>query len=175
MQKITVETVLNRIQERHSLKSDYAISKLTGLSTQVISNWRHGRSLPDEKMCGILAEAAGIDPLVLAASMQSQRSKTEEARSLWAMVAERLQMVPQVLAAAFFAVLFATSFVAVDAHAASAGGMDSPQNDTVTKLYIVSSAVRKRCAALRAWFESLFSSLRPRPYAALRAQIAAIV
>lgn len=120
MQKITVESVLNRIQERHSLKSDYAISKLTGLSAQVISNWRHGRSFPDEKMCGILAQAAGIDPLVLAASMQAQRSKTEEARSLWAMVAERLQMVPQVLAAAFFAVLFATSFIAADAHAQGA-------------------------------------------------------
>jgi len=144
MEKITVESVLNRIQERHGLKSDYAISKMTGLSAQVINNWRKGRSHPDEKMCGILAQAAGIDPLVLAASMQAQRSKTEEARSLWAMVAERLQMVPQALAAAMFAVLFATSFVASDAHAASAGGMDAPQNDTVTKLYIVSSQITFR-------------------------------
>ena len=115
MQKITVNSVLDTIRERHSLKSDYAIHKLTGIGLNVISNWRHGRSHPDEKMCGILAEAAGIDPLVLAASMQSQRSKTEEARSLWAMVAERLQMVPQALAAAMFAVLFATSFIASDA------------------------------------------------------------
>lgn len=120
MQKITVDYVLDTIKERHSLKSDYAVCKLTGIGMTVVSNWRRGRSLPDEKMCGILAEAAGIDPLVLAASMQAQRSKTEEARSLWAMVAERLQMVPQALAAAMFAVLFATSFIAADAHAQGA-------------------------------------------------------
>lgn len=120
MQNLTFLTVVDQIKNRHDLKSDYAVCKTFGLSPQNFSNWRSGRSHPDEKMCGILAEAAGIDPLVLAASMQSQRSKTEEARSLWAMVAERLQTVPQALVAAVFAVLFATSFVATYAHAQGA-------------------------------------------------------
>lgn len=127
MQKITVDYVLDTIKERHDLKSDYAVCKLTGIGMTVVSNWRRGRSHPDEKMCGILAEAAGIDPLVLAASMQAQRSKTEEARSMWAMIAERLQMVPQALAAAFFAMIFATAFVADDAYAASATGIQSQE------------------------------------------------
>ena len=175
MENLTFNRVIDLIKERHGLKSDYAVCKAFDLSPQNVSGWRKERSYPDEKMCGILAQAAGIDPLVLAASMQAQRSKTEEARSLWAMVAERLQMLPQALAAAFFAVLFATSFVAGDAHAASAGGMNTPKNDTVTKLYIVSTSWRRRCAACWAWFQSLFSPLRPRPYAALRPQIAAIV
>lgn len=120
MQKLTVNNVLDTIRERHGLKSDYAIHKHTGIGLTVISNWRHGRSHPDEKMCAILAEAAGLDPLVLAASMQAQRSKTDEARSLWEMVAERLQMVPQALAIAVFSALFATGFVATDAHAQGA-------------------------------------------------------
>ncbi|WP_417284660.1 hypothetical protein [Comamonas sp.] len=120
MQNLTVEHVLDLIKSRNALKSDYMVCKTLNLSTALVSGWRSGRTLPDERMCQKLAEAAGIDPLVLAASMQSQRSKTEEARSLWAMVAERLQMVPQALAAAMFAVLFATSFIAADAHAQGA-------------------------------------------------------
>lgn len=147
MENLTFNRVIDLIKERHGLKSDYAVCKAFDLSPQNVSGWRKERSYPDEKMCRILAYAAGIDPLVLAAYMQAQRSKTEEARSLWAMVAERLQMVPQALAAAMFAVLFATSFVASDAHAASAGGMDAPQNDTVTKLYIVSIKKEVRTAA----------------------------
>lgn len=149
MENLTFNRVIDLIKERHGLKSDYAVCKAFDLSPQNVSGWRKERSYPDEKMCRILAYAAGIDPLVLAAYMQAQRSKTEEARSLWAMVAERLQMVPQALAAAMFAVLFATSFVASDAHAASAGGMDAPQNDTVTKLYIVSSRKALKNRALR--------------------------
>lgn len=138
MQNFDINSLLDDIKSRHELKSDYKLSLFLGVTDGSIRNFRHGRSLPDERICGLLANAAGIDPLILAAQVQAQRSKTEEARSLWAMVAERLQMVPQALAAAMFAVLFATSFVASDAHASSACGMDAPQNDTVTKLYIVS-------------------------------------
>ncbi|KGH20772.1 hypothetical protein [Comamonas thiooxydans] len=155
MQNLTFNSVIEQIKERHGLKSDYAVCKAFDLSPQNVSGWRKERSYPDEKMCGILAEAAGIDPLVLAASMQAQRSKTEEARSLWAMVAERLQMVPQALAAAFFAVLFATSFVAGDAHATSASGMITHQNDAVTKLYIVSSRQALKIGALELQFSTL--------------------
>lgn len=119
MQQITVNFVLDTIKNRHNLKSDYAVCKMTGIGMTVVSNWRNGRSHPDEKMCQILAEAAGIDPLVLTASMQAQRSKTEEARSMWAMIAERLQMASPGVAAALIAVAGATTFVADDAHASS--------------------------------------------------------
>ncbi|WP_131667186.1 hypothetical protein [Comamonas thiooxydans] len=147
MQNLTVEHVLDLIKSRNALKSDYMVCKTLNLSTALVSGWRSGRTLPDERMCQKLAEAAGIDPLVLAASMQSQRSKTEEARSLWAMVAERLQMVPQALAAAFFAVFFATGFVANDAHAESVTEQSILSNSSVTNLYIVSIKKEVRTAA----------------------------
>lgn len=175
MEKITLDFVIDRIKERHSLKSDYQVCKLIEISTALMSGWRVGKSLPDERMCNRLAQAAGIDPLVLAASMQSQRSKTEEARSLWAMVAERLQMVPQALAAAMFAVLFATSFIASDAHAQGAKQVSASVSAGDSSIHRIYQMLAARCAALRAWFQSLFSPLRPRPYAALRPQIAAIV
>jgi transcriptional regulator with XRE-family HTH domain len=137
MQKITLDYVLDRIKERHSLKSDYAVCKHTGIGMTVLSNWRNGRSLPDERMCQILADAAGIDPLVLAASMQSQRSKTEEARSLWAMVAERLQMASPGVAAALIATAGATAFVADDVYASSVSDQPGFTQAAVDKLYIV--------------------------------------
>lgn len=125
MENLTVDHVLDTIRARHSLKSDYQLCKLTDISTPLVSGWRHGKSLPDERMCKRLAEAAGIDPLVLAASMQAQRSKTDEARTLWEAIAERLQTAAHGLAAAFFAVLVAMGIGASDARAASAVGVQA--------------------------------------------------
>ncbi|WP_426303883.1 hypothetical protein ACN9MJ_12750 [Acidovorax facilis] len=118
MQHLTVDHVLNTIRDRHALKSDYAIGKALNISLPVISGWRHGKSLPDERMCQKLAEAAGIDPLVLAASMQAQRSKTTEARSMWEAIAERLQMAAHGAAAAVFAAVVALGLIAGEADAA---------------------------------------------------------
>lgn len=138
MQNLTFLNVVELIKERHDMKSDYAICKAFGLSPQNFSNWRSGRSHPDERMCQILAEAAGVDPLVLAASMQAQRSKTEEARSMWSMIAERLQMASPGVAAALIAVAGATTFVADDAHASSVSErIDLAQFDSTSyTLYI---------------------------------------
>ena len=128
MQNFDINSLLDDIKRRHELKSDYKLSLFLGVTDGSIRNFRHGRSLPDERICGLLADAAGIDPLILAAQVQAKRSKTEEARSLWAMVAERLQMVPQALAAAFFAMIFATAFVADDAYAESATGIQTQES-----------------------------------------------
>lgn len=138
MQNLSFLTVVDLIKERHSMKSDYAVCKAFGLSPQNFSNWRSGRSHPDERMCQILAEAAGIDPLVLAAHMQAQRSKTEEARSLWAMVAERLQMASPGVAAALIAVAGTTTLIADDAYAAGASGQsDMPSIKTEQAIHCV--------------------------------------
>lgn len=139
MQNLSVVAVLDSIKERHGLKSDYAVCKLLGCSTQLVANWRHGRALPDEKSCGLLAAAAGIDPLVLAAQVQAQRSKTAEARSLWEAIAARLQVAAHGLAAVIFSVVFATGFIATDARAASAGTDQASENQPVNLLYIVST------------------------------------
>lgn len=121
MENLTFNTVIERIKERHGLKSDYAVCKAFSLSPQNVSGWRKGRSHPDEKMCTILAYAAGLDPLVLAAAMQAQRSKTAEARSIWEQIAERLALAAHGATAAIFAVAIAIGLIAADAGPASAG------------------------------------------------------
>jgi len=90
MQNLTIENVLERVKSQHGLKSDYMVAKVLGIHPANISGWRHGKSLPDENMCVILAGAASIDPLFLTASMQAQRSKNDTARAIWEQVAERL-------------------------------------------------------------------------------------
>lgn len=117
MPNFSISGVLDRAREVHGLKSDYALCKAFDLAPNSVSHWRHGRALPDEKACRILAAAAQIDPLILAARVQAQRSKTDDARSLWEAIAERLQMAATGLAAAIFAVAVAMGIGAEDAYA----------------------------------------------------------
>lgn len=131
MENLSVVAVLDSIKSQQNLKSDYAIGKLLGISLPVISGWRHGKSLPDERMCKKLAHAAGIDPLVLAASMQAQRSKSDEARSLWEAIAARLQLAGAHALAVILSVVCATGFIATDARAASSGYDVAPMSTDI--------------------------------------------
>lgn len=124
MENLTINALLDRVREVRNLKSDYQIHKAYGISVQKLANWRHGRNLPDESSCQILAEAAGLDPYVLIAQVHAMRAQDSGARAIWQRIAERLQMVPQALAIAVFSALFATSFVATDAHAQGAQNGD---------------------------------------------------
>ncbi|WP_312129368.1 DUF3693 domain-containing protein [Diaphorobacter nitroreducens] len=120
MENFAINSVLDQAREAHGLKSDYQLCKAFGLAPNSVSHWRHGRALPDEKACRVLADAAGIDPLVLAAQVQAQRSKTAEARSMWEQIAERLALAAHGATAAFFAVAIAIGLIAADAGPASA-------------------------------------------------------
>ena len=131
MQNFSITEILDKAREAHGLKSDYALGKAFDIPLNSIGHWRHGRALPDERSCRLLAEAAGIDPLILAAQVQAQRSKTAEARSLWEAIAARLQVAAHGLAAAIFSVLIATEFVATDASAASAATEHTPATQVI--------------------------------------------
>lgn len=157
MPNFAIGTVLDLARERHGLKSDYKLSLYLGIADGSIRNFRHGRTLPDERICKLLAEAAGIDPLILAAQVQAQRSKTDDARSLWEAIAERLQMAAHGAAAAIFAAVFAMGFVAGDARAASAGDVHASESvdSKVYTLHLVGWAL---LFAALAWLVSRFDS-----------------
>lgn len=146
MQNLTVSGVLELIKDRHSLKSDYQVCKLLDLSTALVSGWRSGRTHPDERMCQKLADAAGIDPLVLTAAMQAQRSKTPEARSMWEQISERLALAAHGAVSAIFAVAFSIGLIAVSARPASAAEVHAPafNGSTVYTSYLLAISVLKR-------------------------------
>lgn len=96
--------------------SDYGLCKLLGVGTSTVSNYRNGRSHPDEDMAKRLAELAGLDPLLVVAWMQAERSRTEAGRATWRAIAERL-------AATAAAVCVCTAISGgPDAHARSLAG-----------------------------------------------------
>ncbi|GKT19540.1 hypothetical protein AVHY2522_22850 [Acidovorax sp. SUPP2522] len=139
MRNFDINEVLDLIKNRQGLKSDYKLGLYLGITNGSVRNFRHGRSLPDERICKLLAAAAGIDPLILAAQVQAQRSKTEEARSLWEQIAERLQMAAQGAVAAVFAVAIAIGLIAQSADESWAGEVPTPkiQESAVYTSYLV--------------------------------------
>ena len=73
------------------MKSDYKLGLCIGIGSQSLSNYRGGKTLPDEKACMKLAAAMGEDPAVLTVEMQAKRAKNAETRKLWEGIALRLQ------------------------------------------------------------------------------------
>lgn len=90
MRETTAADILDKARERNHLRSDYALSKLTGISEQVLSNWRNGRSLPDEKGCMKIAPLAGLDPHVLIARFNAARAHDPAIREIWHDIARKL-------------------------------------------------------------------------------------
>ncbi len=71
---------------RHKLRSDYGLAKKLGVGPSHISNYRTGRSCPDDKMAVRLAKLLDIDPLEIVAVANYNRAvRTENpvGRRLW--------------------------------------------------------------------------------------------
>lgn len=137
MQNFSIAALLDKVREVQDLKSDYMLAKSLGFSQQKLSNWRHGRALPDEKATQSLATAAKMDAHVLIAQMNAERASDPEARAIWQSIAARLQSTLHTWVTAVLAVLFATLFVAHDAEAAPTEGMASFNKSPLIYLYIV--------------------------------------
>lgn len=137
MTNFDINTVLDAVRARHGLKSDYKLSLYLGITDGSVRNFRHGRSLPDERICKLLADAAGLDPLILAAQVQAQRSKTVEARTMWEAIAERLAISVAHAAAVILSAVIAMGFVAGEARASSGADGQPVVTKGVSSLYIV--------------------------------------
>lgn len=83
----SVAEFLDRAKVRANIESDYRLAKVIGKSHNVISGYRHGKSLPEESVIEQLCALSGDDPDLIAAQIQAARSKTPEARTMWLRVA----------------------------------------------------------------------------------------
>lgn len=111
MDGFRIDEVIALIRRRHALKSNYAVCQMLKISHQSMGNWLKGRTWPDERMCALLAEAAGIDGDVLTVYCQAQRT-SGEAQDTWLRIARRLA--GRRGQAANFAAAFAIDCVALD-------------------------------------------------------------
>lgn len=110
---------LDSVKVSAGIASDYRLAQLIGKNDQsLFSNYRAGRSAPDENTITKLCELSKDDPAVIAALVQASRSKSDTARQLWESVAARLRTAASTaILSVWCAVLLAAGF-ASDAQAA---------------------------------------------------------
>lgn len=82
--------LLDRAKACRGLRSDYALAKAAGFTTQQIGNYRSGRSAPGDAAAIKLAELAELDAGAVLAWMAAERAKTAAEREVWQKAASRL-------------------------------------------------------------------------------------
>lgn len=85
----TIE-LLDLAKKRQGDVTDYRISKLLGLTPTRISNYRVGRSRPENPVAMRLAELAGVDPVEAVAAVNIERATTDEDRAVWEAILQRV-------------------------------------------------------------------------------------
>lgn len=100
---INMAAMLDKARDIHSLRSDYKLALVMGVSQNSLKSYRDAKTLPDARVIAKICELTGDDPVLILAQIEEQRATSDEARALWHQVAERLQAGA---ATAVFAVAF---------------------------------------------------------------------
>ncbi|MFT3665560.1 hypothetical protein [Piscinibacter sp.] len=91
---LTVGQVLDLARARTKSPSDYALSKLLKAFPSALTNYRSGRSFPDDLRAIRLADLAGLDRAYVLACMWSWRTPEGAVREEWRAMALRLRSQP---------------------------------------------------------------------------------
>lgn len=137
----TTDELLEAAKRHSGLTTDYKLGMVLGLSNSAVTNYRKGRSHPDDNVGRRLAELAGLDEGYVLACLHAERAKDDESRQAWQRIAKRLE---GVAAALFLAILANLGAVTFDdgASAKSLSSANGCQNGQFDALYIVASIHR---------------------------------
>jgi transcriptional regulator with XRE-family HTH domain len=128
---------LDRAKARNELASDYKLAIVLGVSPSSITNYRAGKTMPDERVTLRLCELSGDDAEHVIACIQSMRAANDDAADLWRRVAARLKGAGGAIGAIFVFVLVACGVVDVTSSTAYAAPVAS------AGLYIMSNLLRR--------------------------------
>lgn len=78
-----VNKYLDEAKARIEPPSDYALARELDIEPSAISNYRHGRSKPDNDVLIGLAEILKIDALKLIAEFSRERAKKKREKKFW--------------------------------------------------------------------------------------------
>ncbi len=131
--------------------SAYGLAKATGLTEAVISKYRLGKSLPDDRAIVLLSQFTGDDPAMVAIQIHYDRAANDEAKSLWGGMADRLEKSTKAVKTAL---LIATVSVAAYQEPAQAQG-------TTPLAHRLGSVMQIVLSRIRALFNRLARQLRP--------------
>lgn len=81
--------LLDLAKQRAGNVTDYRLSKLLEISPQHVSNYRTGRTRPENSIAMRLAAIAGVDPVEAMAAVNIERATTEEERAAWRLILAR--------------------------------------------------------------------------------------
>jgi len=95
---------LDFLQEKTETGSDYAVSKLLGVSANRISNYRCGRSKFDDEMAVRVANALDIEPMEVIAAIKLEYCKEKEDAKMAGFWADTLKKTSATLSAAFLTI-----------------------------------------------------------------------
>ena len=86
--KTTID-FLEAIKQRHGVSSDYAVSKLLGVTRQSVSHYRRGVNGFEDLVALRVAELLELDPLAVIAARNAERAKRMDVRKIWEGVARK--------------------------------------------------------------------------------------
>jgi len=87
----TINEVLERLRAKHG--SLYAAAQKMQINLRLLSNYKHGRSLPDDAMAIKLADELGLPRAFLLAQFAAERAekiKNPEAATVWRDLAKKM-------------------------------------------------------------------------------------
>lgn len=84
---------LDAVKQRHGLESDYRLSKVLGVGTSTISNYRSGRSIMDATMCVRIAELLAVPAIEVIAAAEIERATRPEVKRVWLRYAAAVALV----------------------------------------------------------------------------------
>jgi len=113
----TISELLDQVKAARAIPSDYKLAMYLGVSQGTVQNWRHQRSLPDQRATAKIAAELQIDPDVLILEIEAQRAPSDFARLAWLRIAERLQAGTVHVALAFVVAFLALLGTSPNAHA----------------------------------------------------------
>jgi len=132
----SVADLLDRAKAGGNIESDYRLAKVIGITHSTMSGYRVGKTIPDARVLEQLCALSGDDAGVLMAQAQAERERTPEGKTMWLMVAKRLQ---GAATTAILSVCFAISLIAMSPDVAKAQTVDAFKTGEFSLLYIVSS------------------------------------
>jgi len=83
---------MDEAQDIGAVKNDAELAKKLGISRASVSEWRSGKSTPNDDQAVKLAEVLGKDAGELLAECGAARAKTNATRQAWERVAARMAM-----------------------------------------------------------------------------------
>lgn len=82
---------LSAVKKRLSIESDYALAKALKIRHSTICGYRAGKSRMDDDVALKIADILGLNPLEVIAAANAERAKSDEMRTVWLGLMEKMQ------------------------------------------------------------------------------------